>query len=132
MTKLAPEWVRTSDHTGRGNPGVDMPLGGCSWLCSYGVDITGWRRASSISSGHGGYGAAVAGRGRLSSLSSFCPVIRTTTPAGYEGVVRSPHASKLWSPPGPLAPGSLNVTSHQTPLPDYGTACTNHRRQPEC
>ena len=66
-----------SMHTGRGNPGVDMPLGGCSWLCWYGVDIAGWRRASSSSSGHGGYGAAVAGRGRLSPMSSFCPVIRT-------------------------------------------------------
>ena len=66
-----------SMHTGRGNPGVDMPLGGCSWFCWYGVDIAGWRRASSSSFGHGGYGAALAGRGRLSSLSSFCPVIRT-------------------------------------------------------
>ena len=141
-----------SMHTGRGNPGVDMLLGGCSWFCRYGVDIAGWRRASSNSSGHGGYGAAVAGRGRLSPLSSSCPVIRTpcrkvspscheipisraqrpTTPAGYEGAVRSPHANMLWSLHDPPASGSPIVTGHQMPPLDYGTACASHRRQPEC
>ena len=145
-----------SMHTGRGNPGVDMPLGGCSWLCWYGVDIAGWRRAFSSSSGHGGYGATVAGRGRLSPMSSSCPVIRTpcrkvspscheipisrarrlppasNTLAGYEGAVRSPHVRTLWSLLGPPASGSPIVTSHQTPPLDYGTAGANHRRQPEC
>ena len=56
---------------------ISIHLYTCSWLCWYGVDIAGWRRASSSSSGHSGYGAAVAGRGRLSPMSSLCPVIRT-------------------------------------------------------
>ena len=47
---------------------------------------------------------------------------RLTTLAGYEGAVRSPHASMLWSLLGPPASGSPIVTSHQTPPLDYGTA----------
>ena len=57
---------------------------------------------------------------------------RPTTLAGYEGAVRSTHVSMLWSLLGPPASGSPIVTSHQTPPLDYGTACANHRRQPEC
>ena len=140
----------------RGNPGVNMPLGGCSWLCWYGVDIAGWRRASSSSSGHGGYGAAVAGRGRLSPMSSLCPVIRTpcrkVSPSCHEIPIsrarRLPPASnnscriRGCGPVSSCAYALVSSRSSRVWLTnrdkspnatlDYGTAGANHRRQPEC
>ena len=134
-------------------------LGRCAWFCWYGVDIAGrrygrplnlfwtrrvWccrRRSWTVVLPHRILAVPLSGhhaeRSRRPATRSRYPVPggclqRPTTPAGYEGVVRPAHASMLWSLPGPPASGSPIVTSHQTPPPDYGTACANHHRQPEC
>ena len=73
-------WVGVSDisiHTGRGNRGVDMSHDGCSRPGGYGVDIAGRWRVSSMSSRPGGYGVDIAGRWRVSSMSSLGPATRT-------------------------------------------------------